>query len=137
MNIEYQDNNLINEPTIYRSLTYILYTYFVIGVIGLAWYVLWLYVINGNYSFRGMNLDFILFGGSNNSRYSFGTSGVSLTRSIISDIPWKSICTSKPLLVIVLLCFCDARLTESYDSDVTVKYVFFFNTIRSDIIFLF
>lgn len=116
----------------HSSYTLTLFT----GVIGLAWYVLWLYVINGNYSFRGMNLDFILFGGSNNSRYSFGTSGVSLTRSIISDIPWKSICTSKPLLVIVLLCFCDARLTESYDSDVYGEDLFEWNLRTYTIILL-
>lgn len=90
--------------------------YFIIGVIGLAWYVLWLYVINGKYSIRSLNSDFILFGGSNNLRYSFGTYGVSLTRSIISDIPWKSICTSKPVLAIALLYVCDALLIESYYS---------------------
>ncbi|XP_008183022.1 probable vesicular glutamate transporter eat-4 isoform X2 [Acyrthosiphon pisum] len=85
-----------------------------IGVIGLAWYVLWLYVINGNYSFGSLNRDFILFGGLNNSRYSFEAYGNSLTRSIVSDIPWKSIWTSKPFLAIVVLYVCDSRLYQSY-----------------------
>ncbi|CAI6364821.1 unnamed protein product [Macrosiphum euphorbiae] len=85
-----------------------------IGVIGLAWYVLWLYVINGNYSFWSLSLNFILFGGLNNSRYSFGTNGESLKRSIVSDIPWKSIWTSKPFLAIVVLYVCDNRLYQSY-----------------------
>ncbi|XP_003244469.2 probable vesicular glutamate transporter eat-4 [Acyrthosiphon pisum] len=78
-----------------------------IGVIGLAWYVLWLYVINGHFSFRSLNRDFIFFGGLNNSRYSFGTYNESLTRSIVSDIPWKLIWTSKPFLAIVLLYVCE------------------------------
>ncbi|KAL5242242.1 hypothetical protein ACI65C_009652 [Semiaphis heraclei] len=87
-------------------------------VIGLVWYLLWLYVINGNYSFWSPNLDFILFGGSNNTRYLSETSDVSLTRSIVSDIPWKSICTSKPFLAIVLLYMCDAQLiSELHDND--------------------
>ncbi|XP_003248371.1 probable vesicular glutamate transporter eat-4 [Acyrthosiphon pisum] len=88
-----------------------------IGLIGLAWYVLWLYVINGNYSFRNLkNPDCILFGGTNNSRYSFEAYGVSLTRSIVSEIPWKSICTSKPFLAIVLLYVFDVRLHYSFGS---------------------
>ncbi|CAI6343493.1 unnamed protein product [Macrosiphum euphorbiae] len=92
-----------------------------IGVIGLAWYVLWLYVINGNYSFQSLNLDFILFGGLNNSRYSFGTYGESLTRSIVSDIPWKSIWTSKPFLAIVVLYVCEPYNSDYYSySDVDV-----------------
>jgi len=111
--------------------------YFIIGVIGLVWYVLWLYAINGNYSFRSLNSDFILFGGSNNSR--FGTYGVSLTRSIVSDIPWKSIFTSKPVLVIALLYVWDTLLIESYyDSalygDVRVILI---NLLGSAILFLF
>ncbi|XP_060871566.1 probable vesicular glutamate transporter eat-4 [Metopolophium dirhodum] len=88
-----------------------------IGAIGLAWYVLWLYAINGNYSFWSLNCDFILFGDSNNPRYYSGKSGVSLIRSIVSGIPWKSICTSKPILVVVLLYVCNARLSEINDDD--------------------
>jgi len=75
----------------------------------LAWYVLWLYVINDN-QFRSLNRDIILFGGSNNSRYPLGKPEVSLTRSIVSDIPWKSLFTSVPVLVIVLLYICIDRV---------------------------
>ncbi|XP_060871498.1 probable vesicular glutamate transporter eat-4 [Metopolophium dirhodum] len=88
-----------------------------IGVIGLAWYVLWLYVINGNFLFRSLNRDLILFGGLNNSRYSFGTYSESLTRSIVSDIPWKSIWTSKPFLVIVLLHLCEPYYSNNFYSE--------------------
>jgi hypothetical protein len=76
---------------------------------GLAWYVVWFYVINGN-RFRNPNLDIVLFGGSNSRRYPFETSGFSLIRSIVSDIPWKSLYTSKPVLVIALLYVCDAQI---------------------------
>jgi len=76
---------------------------------GLAWYVLWFYVVNGN-QFRSPNLDIVLFGGSNSRRYSFETSGFSLIRSIVSDIPWKSLYTSKPILVIALLYVCNVQI---------------------------
>ncbi|XP_026812701.1 vesicular glutamate transporter 1-like [Rhopalosiphum maidis] len=79
------------------------------GLMGLAWYVVWFYVINGN-QFRSLNVDVILFGGSNNHRYSFETSGFSLIRSIVSDIPWKSLYTSKPVLVIALLYVCNVQI---------------------------
>ncbi|KAL5242243.1 hypothetical protein ACI65C_009653 [Semiaphis heraclei] len=109
-----------------------------IGVIGLAWYVLWLYAINGNYSFWSLNSDFILFGGSNNSRHSFGTYGVSLTRSIISDIPWKSICTSKPVLVVAVLYVWDSILMQSYYfSALYGDYVFEWTTRNYTITLLF
>ncbi|XP_060839426.1 vesicular glutamate transporter 1-like [Rhopalosiphum padi] len=80
-----------------------------IGMIGLAWYVVWFYVINGN-QIRNPKIDVILFGGSNSRRYSFETSGFSLIRSIVSDIPWKSLYTSKPLLVIALLYVCNVQI---------------------------
>ncbi|CAH1712313.1 probable vesicular glutamate transporter eat-4 isoform X1 [Aphis gossypii] len=80
-----------------------------IGVIGLAWYVLWFYVINDN-QFRRLNCDIILFGGSNNSRYPLEKSEVSFTRSIVSGIPWKSLFTSVPVLIIVLLYICIDRI---------------------------
>ena len=112
--------------------------YLILGVIGLAWYVLWLYVINGNYSFWSLSRDFILFGGLNNSRYAFGTYGESLKRSIVSDIPWKSIWTSKPFLAIVVLYVCDNRLYQSYyHSDLYSNVCVFFNTLTSHIVFLF
>ncbi|KAL4142146.1 hypothetical protein QTP88_004663 [Uroleucon formosanum] len=107
-----------------------------IGVIGLAWYVLWLYVINGNYSFRSLNRDFIFFGGLNNSRYSFDTYSDSFTRSIVSDIPWKSIWTSKPFLVIVVLYVCDARLFESYYGSALYSNEVFEWTMRDNTVFL-
>lgn len=100
------------------------------GVIGLAWYVLWLYVINGNYSFRSLSRDFIFFGGSDNSRYSLRTSGVSLTRTIVSEIPWKSICTSKPVLAIALLHVCNARLSEIDGSEFYGNHAVFEWTLR-------
>ena len=113
--------------------------YIIIGVIGLAWYVLWLYVINGNYSFRSLSRDFILFGGSDNSRYSLRTSGVSLTRTIVSEIPWKSICTSKPVLAIALMFICDTRLSETDGSEFygNVSGFFFFNSTTKHLYFLF
>jgi len=110
---------------------YIMIVYLILGVIGLAWYVLWLYVINGNYSFQSLNSDFILFGGLNNSRYSFGSYGETLTRSIVSDIPWKSIWTSKPFLAIVVLYVCEPYNSDYYSYSVCV----FFNTSTSHIVF--
>ncbi|KAL4084302.1 hypothetical protein QTP88_028127 [Uroleucon formosanum] len=108
-----------------------------IGVIGLAWYVLWLYVVNGNYSFRSLNRDFILFGGLNNSRYSFGTYSESLTRSIVSDIPWKSIWTSKAFLVIVVLYECDAQILGTYyDSYLFGDYYFEWTLRDNTVVFL-
>ncbi|KAF0708132.1 putative vesicular glutamate transporter eat-4, partial [Aphis craccivora] len=87
--------------------SYILTLFF--GFIGLAWYVLWLYVINDNQFWR-LNRDIILFGGPNNSQYPLEKPKVSLTRSIVSDIPWKSLFTSTPVLVIFFLTVCDCTL---------------------------
>lgn len=90
------------------------------GVFGLAWYVLWLYVINDN-QFRRLNRDVILFGGSNDPRYPSRKPEVSLTHSIVSDIPWKSLFTSMPVLVIALLYVCDGQISiknPEGDSDI-------------------
>ncbi|XP_022164552.1 probable vesicular glutamate transporter eat-4 [Myzus persicae] len=65
------------------------------GVIGLLWYLSWLYMFNGNRLYRSLK-----------SRYS----------SNFSDIPWKSFFTSKPLLAIALLYACDDQLNQTIDS---------------------
>jgi len=106
-------------------------------VFGLAWYVLWLYVINDN-QFRKLNRDIILFGGSNNPRYPLEKSEVSLTRSIVTDIPWKSLFTSMPVLVIFLLYVCDGQISikkPDGDSDIQVQGIFF-NTFQNNYISL-
>jgi len=68
-----------------------------------------------------MDRDLILYGGSNNPRYSIGNAGVSSSRSIVTEIPWKSIYTSKPMLVIALSYACSARLDEVLDVDFVSK----------------
>ncbi|XP_025196134.1 vesicular glutamate transporter 2-like [Melanaphis sacchari] len=113
----FKESIINNLHHIYSSYTLTLS----IGVIGLAWYVLWLYVINGN-QFRNLNRDIILFGGSNNPQYSFEKPGVSLIHSIVSDIPWKSLFTSKHVLVIALLYACNGQVfTKKINGEFYVK----------------
>ncbi|XP_060879140.1 uncharacterized protein LOC132951336 [Metopolophium dirhodum] len=42
------------------------------------------------------------------------SSGISLRRSIISDFPWKSFCTSMPVIAIFLSYFCDILKDYNY-----------------------
>jgi len=104
-------------------------------VIGLAWYVLWLYsyVINDNQFWR-LNRNIILFGGSNDLQYRLEKPKVSLTRSIVSDIPWKSLFTSMPVLVIFLLSLGDDQLyVNNNDADFNIHICgFFFNTFKNN-----
>ncbi|KAL4084155.1 hypothetical protein QTP88_027988 [Uroleucon formosanum] len=82
-------------PPIFKENICIYYTTTLsFGVIGLAWYLFWLYAFNEN---RRQNL---------NPRYS----------SNLQDIPWKSFYTSKPLLAIALLYASDAQLNQTIGS---------------------
>lgn len=87
-----------------------------LGVIVLAWYLLWMYVIkNGNRS-QILYRDSNLIGGVNYSRCSTGISGVVSTLSNVLEIPWKSFCTSMPVIAIVLSFTC---IDNSIDSKVS------------------
>ncbi|XP_022164559.1 vesicular glutamate transporter 3-like [Myzus persicae] len=103
--------------------------------VGLAWFVLWLYVINGD-GCQNPNRGFILFRlfrdsttVSSSSRISF----VALRRSIISDIPWKSFLTSMPVIALVLSSMCygivSASKYDEYNYDMTLDKPFREHTI--------
>ncbi|XP_016664263.1 probable vesicular glutamate transporter eat-4 [Acyrthosiphon pisum] len=66
----------------------------VLGIVGNRWFIIWLIVVSGDRS---------------QSRYS-GTNVVSLRRPTISGIPWKSFCTSMPVIALVLSYMCSANL---------------------------
>ncbi|XP_060871214.1 probable vesicular glutamate transporter eat-4 isoform X2 [Metopolophium dirhodum] len=90
-----------------------------ISIVVIPWFVLWLIVVSGVRSQilnRGLLL-FRLFRGSNT--LSTGTHVVSIRRPTISDIPWKSFCTSMPFIALILSYMCYANLVllyRSYDS---------------------
>ncbi|XP_050052874.1 vesicular glutamate transporter 1-like isoform X3 [Aphis gossypii] len=129
---EYIYENIIALHHTYSSYTLTLS----IGVFGLAWYVLWLYVINEN-QFRRLNRDIILFGGSNNPRYPLEKPELSLTRSIVTDIPWKSLFTSMPILVIFLSYVFDGQLyIKKADGDLDIQENFKQQTRTFNIILL-
>ncbi|XP_050052872.1 vesicular glutamate transporter 1-like isoform X2 [Aphis gossypii] len=131
-NGEYLDKNIAALHHTYSSYTLTLS----FGVIGLAWYILWLYVINDN-QFRRLNCNIILFGGSNDSQYPLQKSERSLIHSIVSDIPWKSLFTSMPVLVIFLLAVCDGQLyIEKADADFDIHVTFDRQTRTFNIILL-
>ncbi|XP_022164549.1 vesicular glutamate transporter 2-like isoform X2 [Myzus persicae] len=79
----------------------------------LAWFILWLYVVNRD---RSQSL-FRPCRDSNNVPRSSGISIISLKRSIILDIPWKSFCTSLPVIALVISYICNTNaiyIQESY-----------------------
>ncbi|XP_022164551.1 vesicular glutamate transporter 2-like [Myzus persicae] len=77
-----------------------------IVLVGLSWFVSWVYLIHGD---RSQNL-FRKCRDSNNVPRSSGISAISLIRSIILDIPWKSIFTSLPVIALVISCMCYANM---------------------------
>lgn len=106
---------------VHVSSSLILFTV-LLGVIVLAWYLLWMYVINnGNRSqiqYRSSNL----IGGVNYSRCSIGISGVLPTLPNVLEIPWKSFCTSMPVIAIVLSFTCiDNSIDSKFDLDLTLR----------------
>ncbi|XP_022164457.1 vesicular glutamate transporter 2-like isoform X2 [Myzus persicae] len=89
-----------------------------LGIFGLACFVLWLCVINGDRS-QSLKRGFILFRifrGSNYAPRSSGTSVISLRRSIIMDITWKSFCTSMAVIALVVSYMCSAMVEASKNS---------------------
>ncbi|XP_008186280.1 probable vesicular glutamate transporter eat-4 [Acyrthosiphon pisum] len=96
------------------------------GIVVLPWFVLWLIVVGGDRS-QSPNRGFVLFrlfGGSNTTPLSTGTNVVSLRRPTISDIPWKSICTSMPVIALVLSYICYANLHLLHRSYNSYQYPF-------------
>ncbi|XP_016662575.1 vesicular glutamate transporter 1 isoform X2 [Acyrthosiphon pisum] len=91
------------------------------GIVVIPWFVLWLIAVGGDRS-QSPNRGFILFRlfrDPNTTPLSTGTNFVSLRRPTISDIPWKSICTSMPVIALVLSYICYAsffHLNSSYNS---------------------
>jgi len=94
-------------------------------------------VINDN-QFQSLKRDIILFGGSNDPRYPSRKPEVSLTRSIVSDIPWKSLFTSMPVLVIALLYVFDGQLyIKKADGDLEIQVSgLLFKTFQNNSIFI-
>ncbi|XP_027840369.2 probable vesicular glutamate transporter eat-4 isoform X1 [Aphis gossypii] len=93
-----------------------------LGVIVLPWYLLWTYVTNnGNRSqilYRGSNS----IGGVNYSRCSTEISGVLPTLPNVLEIPWKSFCTSMPVIAIVLSFTCiDSSIDSKFELDLTLR----------------
>jgi len=81
----------------------------------------------------------VIRGDRTQSRYS-GTNVVSIRRPTISEIPWKSFCTSMPVIALVLsnMCYASSFLLngsyyDSYDINVRI-FVIFMYTLRCNFI---